>query len=53
MLMKCTVFEGLLFFIVFEVDFLNHKVEVIVEMFQLRLESLVLLALFLNEFEPG
>lgn len=37
---------------IFEVDFIDHEVEVIVEVFELIFECLVLFSLFLYEFEP-
>lgn len=37
---------------VFDVYFFDHKVEILIELFQLVFECLVLFALFLDEFEP-
>jgi hypothetical protein len=47
-----TIFGWFLLFLVFDVYFFDHKVEILIELFQLVFECLVLFALFLDEFEP-
>jgi hypothetical protein len=47
-----TIFGWFLLFLIFDVYFFDHKVEILIELFQLVFECLVLFALFLDEFEP-
>ena len=47
-----TVFGWLLLFLVFKVDFLDHEIEVLIELLEFIFKGFILFSLFLDNFEP-